>query len=475
MKTLIQNGTLVTAGDTYQADVLIDGETIALIGRDLSIPDAAPIDATGHTLLPGGIDVHTHLELNVAGTVSSDDFYTGHKAAAFGGTTTHIDFPTQYKGWSLRQAVEHYHAKARDKAVIDYGYHVTITDLTDDVLAEIPSLVDEGVPSLKLLMAYKGTFMVDDTTLFKTLMKTAGCGMLTLVHCENGDAIDILIKQAVATGQLEPKIHPRTRPAWVEAEATLRAIALAAVAGAPLYVVHMTCEASLDQLRYGRERGLPVMGETCTQYLFFTEDDLDRPDFEGARFVCSPPLRTRHDNEALWRALAGGDLQVVSTDHCPFFFDGTREIIYEGRPVKIAGKELGRGDFTRIPNGVPGIGDRMPILWSEGVGKGRLTPNRFVELTATNPAKIFGMYPRKGTIAVGSDADIAIWDPNLKKTAGVKTSHQRTDYNLYEGWEVVGWPVKVFSRGRLLVDGDRWLGTPGSGSFVRRSPFAPVV
>ncbi len=475
MKTLIKNGTLITASDTIQADVLIDGEQVSQIGRDLDTAGAQVTDATGQYLLPGGIDVHTHLELYVKDTVSSDDFYTGHKAAAFGGTTTHIDFANQAKGDALHKTLDDWHRRAQGKAVIDYGFHVTITDLTDDVLNEIPTLADEGVTTLKLLMAYKGAFQVDDTTLFKTLLKAAGCGMLTMVHCENGDAIDILIKEAVAQKHLDPIYHPRTRPFWAEAEATLRAIALAAIAGAPLYVVHMTCEAAVDQLRYARRRGLPVMGETCTQYLFFTEDDLARPDFEGAKFVCSPPLRTRRDNEALWHALAGGDLQAVSTDHCPFFFDGTREIDYEGRKVKIPGKELGRGDFTKIPNGVPGIGDRMIVLWSEGVGRGRISANRFVELTAANPAKVFGLYPRKGTIAAGSDADIVIWEPNLKKTLGVATSHQRTDYNLYEGWEVTGWPVKVFSRGRLLVDGERWLGKAGAGTYLHRKSHAPVL
>ena len=469
MLTLIKNGTLITAADTIPADVLIEDEKISLIGRDLKLPGAQVIDATGKYVLPGGIDVHTHLELYVKDTVSSDDFYTGHKAAAFGGTTTHIDFANQAKGESLHQAVDAWHKRARGKACIDYGFHVTITDLTDDVLNEIPTLARDGVTTLKLLMAYKGAFQVDDTTLFKTLMKAAEHGMLVMVHAENGDAIDVLIKEAVAKKNLDPIYHARTRPFWAEAEATLRAIALAAIAGAPLYVVHMTCEASVDQLRYARARGLPVMGETCLQYLFFTEDDLARPNFEGAKYVCSPPMRTRRDNDALWHALANSDLQVVSTDHCPFFFDGTKTIEYEGRPVKIPGKELGRGDFTKIPNGVPGLGDRMIVLWSEGVGKGRISANRFVELTATNPAKIFGLYPRKGTIAAGSDADLVIWDPAMKKTLGVATSHHRTDYNLYEGWQMTGWPEKVFVRGHLLVDGDAWHGEPGGGSYLKRN------
>jgi dihydropyrimidinase len=475
MRTLIENGTIITAGDTIQADVLIDGEKVSLIGQNLKAEDASVIDATGKYLLPGGVDVHTHMELVVAGTVASDDFYTGQKAAAFGGTTTHIDFANQRKGDSLHKTIDDWHAKAHGKTVIDYGFHVTITDLTGDVLAEIPTLVDAGVTSLKLLLAYKGTFQVDDTTMFKTLMKAAEAGLLVMVHCENGDAIDVLIKDAVAKKHLDPIYHPRTRPFWAEAEATLRSIALAGIAGAPLYVVHMTCAAAVDQLRYGRQHGLKVMGETCTQYLFFTEDDLARPDFEGAKFVCSPPLRTRYDNEALWHALSMGDLQAVSTDHCPFFFDGTQAIEYEGQRIKFPGKELGRGDFTKIPNGVPGIEDRLPIMWSEGVGRGRLSPNRFVELTATNPAKIFGLYPRKGTIAAGSDADIAIWNPAAKKTMSARMSHQRTDYNLYEGWKVIGWPEKVFVRGKLLVDGEQWHGQPGSGSYLRRSAYAPII
>ncbi len=472
MPTLIKNGTIITASDTIQADVLIDGETIAVIGHDLDIEDAQVIDAIDRYVLPGGIDVHTHLELNVGATESSDDFYTGHKAAAFGGTTTHIDFAIPERGKPLRSGIETWHHKAAGKAVIDYGFHANLVEVNDAIVDEIPSIVNEGVTSIKALMAYKGRLQIDDTGLFRTMQKAAESGILMLTHCENGDAIDILIKEAVENQQLDPTFHARTRPTWTEAEATLRAIALAAVAHAPLYVVHMTCEMAVDQLRYGRERGLNVMGETCVQYLFFTADDLDRPNFEGAKWVCSPPIRTKRDNEALWHALHDGDLQVVSTDHCPFLFDGTQPIEYEGQAYQRPGKELGRDNFTKIPNGLPGLGDRMIMVWSEGVAKGRLTPNRFAEITATNPAKIFGMYPRKGTIAVGSDADALIWNPTAKKTYGKALSHQRVDYNLYEGWQVTGWPEKVFRRGELLVDGDQWLGRAGTGQFIHRKTVA---
>ncbi|MBI5496053.1 MAG: dihydropyrimidinase [Deltaproteobacteria bacterium] len=473
MKTLIRNGTLVTASDTYPADLLIDGEKIALVGTDLPAGDARVIDAKGKFVLPGGIDAHTHLDLPFGGTVASDDFYTGHKAAAFGGTTCHIDFVIQGKGETLHQAVENWHKKSDRKAAVDYGFHLAITDLNDKVLDEIPSMGREGVTSLKLFMAYKGSLQVDDTTLFKALVKSADAGMLVMVHAENGDAIDVLVKDAVSKGRLTPEWHALTRPDWAEAEATMRAVSLAGVAGAPLYVVHVTCAKAVDQIAYGRARGLKVMGETCTQYFFFSVDDLRRPD--GAKWVCSPPVRSHADNEALWAAVKNDTLQTVATDHCPFFFDGTREMMYEGKPVKFAGKELGGGNFSKIPNGVPGIEDRMPILWTHGVGKGRMSMNRLVELCCTNPAKIFGLYPRKGTLAAGADADVVIWDPNLRRKMGVQTSHQRTDYNLYEGWDVTGMPEKVFVRGRLLVDGETWHGEPGSGAWLKRSTNGAVL
>jgi dihydropyrimidinase len=473
MRTLIKNGTIVTAAETHRADILIDEGKIALMGQDLPAEGAEVVDAEGKYLLPGGIDVHTHLELPFGGTVASDDFYTGHKAAAFGGTTTHLDFVIQGKGETLHQAVEKWHRRSDPKAVVDYGYHLAITDLTPEVMDEIPSLANEGITTLKLFMAYKGLFQIDDTTLFRALMKAAEAGMLVMVHAENGDAIDVLVNDAVAMGHKAPEWHALTRPAWAEAEATMRAVALAGMANAPLYVVHVTNELAVDQIAYGRAHGLPVMGETCTQYLFFTIDNLRQPD--GAKWVCSPPMRTQADNVALWEALRSNSLQVVSTDHCPFFFDGTQPIEYEGQSVTIPGKELGADRFDKIPNGVPGIQDRMPILWSYGVGQGRLSPNRLVELCCTNPARIFGLYPRKGTIAVGSDADLGIWDPNRKQIVSASTSHQRTDYNLYEGWELIGVPEKVYLRGNLLVDGETWNGEPGGGQWLKRSPHAPVL
>jgi dihydropyrimidinase len=468
MGTLIQNGTIITASDTVQADVLIEGEQIAQIGPNLANEGHEVIDATGKLLLPGGIDVHTHLSLPFGGTLSSDDFFTGQRAAAFGGTTTHIDFAIQPKGGSLKQGIDEWHEKAAGKTVIDYGFHIAINDLRPEVMAEISTLPNEGVTSLKLFMAYKGVLQIDDQTLFRSLIRAAEHGLLTMVHAENGDVIAELTETALAKGQFEPIYHAKTRPAIVEGEATARAIALAGVANAPLYVVHMTCEDSLAALAQGRARGFPVMGETCTQYMFSFEDDLAKPNFEGAKYVCSPPMRTPQDAAALWRALASGALQVVSTDHCPFWFEG-------GVNGRLAGKELGRDRFDKIPNGVPGIEDRLAVMWTHGVAGGRFSANRFVELMSTNPAKIFGLYPRKGTIAIGSDADILLWDPAEVRTISAATHHMNTDYNIYEGMTVKGWPTRVLLRGQTIVNGDAWLGKPGNGQYLRRQPQAPVL
>ncbi len=462
MRTVLKGGTVVTASDTYQADVAIEGETIMAIGRGLD--GDATIDAHGKYIIPGGIDVHTHLEMPFGGTLASDDFFTGHQAAAFGGTTTHIDFAIQPKGATLRETFDLWSAKAAGRAAIDYGFHIAITDLPDSVMAEIPQCAEWGITSLKLFMAYKGTLQVDDATLFRAMEQAAANGLLIMVHAENGDTIDLLIRQAVAAGNLAPIYHALTRPPELEAEATYRAIRLAEVAGAPLYVVHVSNEGALEAIRGAQARGKPIYGETCTQYFFFTKDDLARPGFEGAKFVCSPPFREVHDQEVLWHGVADNSLQVISTDHCPFWYEG-------GRDGRSAGKELGQGDFSKIPNGCPGIEDRLTVLHTHGVLTGRISLNRWVELCCTNPAKLFGLYPRKGTIAPGADADLVVWDPSITRTISAATQHQRIDYNLYEGMEITGAPSVVLARGRVLVQDGEWHGERGAGRFVARERF----
>jgi dihydropyrimidinase len=472
MKTIIKSGTVVTASDTFVGDLLIDGEKIAAIGTNLNVPDAQVIDAANKFILPGGVDPHTHFDLPMFNTVSSDDHYTGHKAAAFGGTTTVIDFVSQDFP-SLRQSVDAWHAKANHKAAIDFSFHMNMTHMDDAILAEIPTLLDLGITTLKVFTAYNGRLRLQDGEIFKVMRMAKEHGMLTLMHAENGDVIDILIAEALAAGHTTPEWHARTRPAWGAIEASLRGAALAAQSGAPLYIVHMNAGGEIDQLQYARQQGIPVMGETCPQYLFFTEEHLSRPD--GAKWICSPPMRRHEDQERIWKGLAEGTLQVIATDHCPFFYNGTQSILYEGEPISIPGKELGTNDFTKIPNGLPMVGDRLPIIWTKGVGSGRLTPNQFVALTSTNPAKIFGIYPQKGCLAPGSDADILVWDPNKRITYGTRVAHHRTDYNLFEGWELTGYPDRVFLRGNLLVESERWLGKAGMGKFLHRRPGAPVL
>lgn len=471
-RILIQGGTLITAEGTFSNDVLIVDEHISAIGENLPSDDAIVIDAVDKLILPGGIDPHVHLDLPMFDTVSSDDYYTGGKAAAFGGTTTVLDFISQDFP-SLDNCVKAWREKSSGRASIDFGLHMNITNFSKEILSQIPSLVDAGITTLKVFTAYNNRLRIADGEIFEVMRVAGKNGMLTMLHAENGDVIEVLTQEALAAGNVAPVWHARTRPAWGAVEAVLRGIALAEQADAPLYVVHLNTAGGLDQLDYGRSRGVKVMGETCPQYLFFTEADLERVD--GAKWICSPPMRTDADNQALWRGLSEDRIQTVGTDHCPFFFDGTRPIEYEGKPVAIPGKELGVDDFTKIPNGLPGVGDRLPILWSYGVGKGRLTPNQFVALTSTNPAKIFGLYPQKGALLEGSDADIAIWDPEKSMTYGVDIAHHRTDYNLFEGWEIKGYPEKVFLRGNLIVDGGDWLGEAGKGHFVPRKPFAEVI
>jgi dihydropyrimidinase len=465
MTLLIKSGTLITASETFEADILIEGEKIITIGKELHQPDAQIFDASGKYVMPGGIDPHTHFDLPMFGTVSSDDHYTGHKAAAFGGTTTVMDFIPQDFA-TLAESIEAWHAKADPKAAIDFGFHMNITHFDSKIAAEIPSLIEAGISTLKVFTAYNNRLRLQDGDIFSLLRLAKEQGMLTMLHAENGDVIEQLVTEALAEGRTTPEWHAYTRPAWGAVEALLRGAALAAQAGAPLYVVHMNAGGEVDQLQYARHHGVKVMGETCPAYLFFTVDHLRRPD--GAKWICSPPMRTIEDNRRLWQGLSEGVIQVVGTDHCPFFYDGTKPIQYEGQPVAIPGKELGKDDFTKIPNGLPGVGDRMSILWTYGVRAGYLTPNQFVALTSTNPARIFGLYPRKGTLLPGADADIVIWDPERRLTFGVAHSHHRTDYNLFEGWELTGFPEKVFLRGSLIVDGDHWLGAAGQGRFLHR-------
>lgn len=491
MGTLFKNGTVITASDMVKADVLVEGETITLIGREIDPTGHEVVDCTGKYLMPGGIDVHTHLDLAFGGTYSNDDFDVGHKAAAFGGTTMHIDFVIQPKGGSLHDGLATWRKKAK-LAQIDYGFHMAITDLRDDVMDEIPSLVNEGITSLKLFMAYKNVYQIDDATLFKAMRKAADSGMMVMVHAENGDVEAQLTPALVAAGKTDPKYHAQSRPPEIEGEATNRAVVMSGLTGCPLYVVHMTCEPAIEALRRGRALGYPVMGETCVQYFFLTVDDhLAQPGFAGAKFVCSPPIRSEHDHNVLWQAVRDGTLQIVSTDHCDFWYEGGvgpwqewMQAHPEGEwaafeaqdpTYRRPGKELGKGNFAKIPNGMPGLEDRMMVMWTGGVNTGKISPQRFVELNSTNPAKIFGMYPRKGTIAIGSDADIVVWDPDREHTISAATHHMRCDYNVYEGMKVTGKPVIVYQRGRKLVDGDQWFGTNGSGQFIARTPYAPVL
>ena len=464
MTTLLKNGTLITASETFEADILIEGEQIELIGRNLQHPNAEIIDAAGKLILPGGIDPHVHLDLPMFGTVSSDDHYTGHKAAAFGGTTTVMDFVVLEKE-GFQHSVELW-MKMAEKAAIDYSFHMNLTRFDEKLAREIPSLAEMGITTLKVFTAYNGRLRLDDGGIFKALRIAKENGMLVMAHCENGDVIETLIPEALAAGHTSPEYHALTRPGWGAVEATLRLAAMAEQANSAVYIVHMNMAGEVDMLKYARDRGVPVMGETCPPYLFFTVDDLRKPD--GAKWICSPPMRSKEDNARIWEGLSEGVLQTIGTDHCPFFYDGTKPIVYEGSEIAIPGKELGRDDFTRIPNGLPGIQDRMPVLWTYGVRAGKITANQFVAYMSTNPAKIFGLYPRKGALVPGADADVVIWDPDKKVKYGVAMSHQRTDYNLYEGWELVGYPEKVFLRGKLIVDGDQWKGRRGDGRFLKR-------
>jgi len=459
MRTLISNGTVVTADGSYQADILVDGEKIAGIGTGLAQMANATadetIDAKGRYVIPGGIDVHTHMKLPFGGTFAKDDFFTGTRAAAFGGTTSIVDFAVQSKGKSLREGLDAWHALAEGNAVTDYGFHMIMSDVNDNTLKEMDQLVAEGVPDFKLFTAYPGVFFSDDGAIFRAMQQTGKNGGLIMMHAENGLAIDVIAADTFNAGTTDPIGHGLARYSVLEGEATNRVIRLAQAAKVPVYIVHLSAREALNAVRMARDEGLPAFAETCPQYLFLSLDDLGHG-FEGAKFVCSPPLRTKDHQPELWHGLVKDDLQVVSTDHCPFDFHGQ--------------KDLGKGDFRKVPNGLPGVEDRMDLLHDGGVVGGRITKERWVEIASTAPAKLFGMYPQKGAIAVGSDADIVIYDPNRKHTISAKTHHMAVDYSCYEGRSVQGGSDNVMSRGSVVVRDGEFTGKQGAGRFLKRSP-----
>ena len=457
MKTVIRNGRIVTAVDDYNADILIDGEEIVMIAKKIDVEAGRVIDAKGRLVIPGGIDPHTHMELPFGGTSASDTFETGTRAAAHGGTTTIIDFAVQSKGQALGEAVDVWHKKADGRTAIDYGFHLICTDLPDSRLPEMKSCINAGISSFKLFMAYPGVFLVDDATIYKAMMTAGEAGGLICMHAENGVVIDAIVKRALAEGHTAPKYHALTRPTKAEAEGVHRAIALAEMAGAPVYIVHLSCDDALQEVTRARDMGLPAYAETCPQYLFLDYSVYEQPGFEGAKYVMTPPIREKWNQEKLWRGLQMNDLQVVSTDHCPFCFKDQ--------------KELGKNDFSKIPNGGPGVENRMSLVFNGGVAQGRISVNRFVEITSTSQAKIFGLFPKKGTIAVGSDADIVIFDPNEEMTISAKTHHMNVDYSCYEGMRVKGVTKTVLSRGKVVIDEGKYTGKAGDGRFLKRGLF----
>jgi dihydropyrimidinase len=456
MSVLIKGGRIITASDDYIADIYITGETISAVGASLDVTADTVIDASGKYVLPGGVDPHTHMEMPFGGTVTCDDFTSGTTSAVFGGTTTIVDFCLQQSGQTLPEALQTWHGKLRrSPPVADVGFHLAVTDLDyPGALDDLAALPGQGVTSCKFFMAYKGTIMVEDETLFKAMQVIARSGGLAMVHAENGDVVDVLVKQALAAGRTEPKWHAATRPPETEGEATSRAIQLAHLAGCALYVVHVSCREAIRPIAEARQLGWQTWGETCPQYLLLDGSALDKPGFEGAKYVYTPPSRGKADQKALWLALGTDALSVISTDHCPFNWDGQ--------------KSLGADDFSAIPNGAPGIENRLHLIHDRGARTGKLSLNRMVELTATNPAKLFGMYPRKGTIAAGSDADLVVFDPERRHRISARTHHSRVDYSLFEGEEVTGAPETVLVRGRIAVSDGKLLTEPGHGRFLRR-------
>ncbi|HEY2695616.1 MAG TPA: dihydropyrimidinase [Pseudonocardiaceae bacterium] len=455
MTTLISGGTVVTASGAFPADVVVDGEQIVAVlspGVYPGDPDKI-IDATGKYVLPGGIDAHTHMEMPFGGTFSHDTFETGTTAAAWGGTTTIIDFAVQAKGTSLLSTLDKWHGKADGNCAIDYGFHMIVSDVNESSLKEMESCIDAGVNSFKMFMAYPGVFYATDGEILLAMRKARETGSMIMMHAENGIAIDQLAAKALANGLTDPVQHGLTRPPELEGEATSRAIALAGVTGAPLYIVHLSAAQALASVAEARNAGRNVFAETCPQYLYLSIEDLAKPDFEGAKYVASPPLRPKEHQGSLWQGLRTNDLSVVSTDHCPFCFNDQ--------------KQLGRGDFTKIPNGIPGVEHRMDLL-HQGVVAGEISLARWVETCSTTPARMFGLYPRKGVIAPGADADIVIYDPNARQTLSVHTHHMNVDYSAYEGMEITGKVGTVLSRGTVVVDGDGFHGGAGHGKFLSR-------
>jgi dihydropyrimidinase len=457
MRTLIRNGRIITAVDDYLADILIDGEQVAHIGKNLPIEADTIIDAKDRLVFPGGIDPHTHFDMPFGGTTSADDFETGTRAAAFGGTTCVIDFAIQTKGESTLKGLDTWHQKAQGKAFIDYSFHMIVTDMPEERLPEMRRLADEGVTSYKLFMAYPGVLYVDDGTLYRAFRQAGDNGTRICMHAENGIVIDEIVKAAVKDGKVEPKWHALTRPTRMEAEGVHRAIAIAEVAKVPLYIVHLSSSDALEEVKRGRARGVDVIAETCPQYLLLDQSYYDRADFEGAKWVMTPALREKWNQDELWQGLKFRDLETIATDHCPFCLKGQ--------------KELGKDSFTKIPNGAPGVENRMSLIYNAGVVEGRISLNRFVELTSTAAAKAFGLFPKKGTIAVGSDADLVIFDPNRSETISINnphTHHMNVDYSAYEGFTVKGFTETVLSRGRVVIEKNE-LKAKGGGQFIKRA------
>ncbi|MEU6854436.1 dihydropyrimidinase [Actinacidiphila alni] len=457
-RTVVRGGLVITAADEMHADVLIEGGRIAALAAhdsDVAAGWSADtvIDATNKYVIPGGVDGHTHMEMPFGGTTASDTFETGTRAAAWGGTTTIVDFAIQSVGGSLRSGLDAWHAKADAQCAIDYGFHMIVSDVTDNTLKEMDVLVEEGVTSFKMFMAYPGVFYSDDGKILRAMQRAAANGGLTMMHAENGIAIDVLVQQALAAGRTDPRYHGEVRHALLEAEATHRAIQLARVAGAPLYIVHVSAQQAVAELTAARDLGLNVFGETCPQYLFLSTDNLAEPGFEGAKYVCSTPLRPREHQAALWQGLRTNDLQVVSTDHCPFCFAGQ--------------KDMGVGDFSKIPNGMPGVENRMDLL-HQGVVDGHISRRRWIEIACATPARMFGLYPRKGTIAPGADADVVIYDPHAEQVMSAETHHMNVDYSAYEGRRTTGRVETVLSRGVPVIDNRTYVGRAGHGQYTPR-------